>query len=301
MKEYNVQLPHEIYISLLFLNGWNSESISEHLEEFGLADPSTSYLRNLESAINPSPSTSMEDRELNEDLSKTVDDQTISILKTIKKKVPKESFDLLDHPDREFLDVLCILYRRDLEKIKSELESQEIFLSLKVLEGYVTLFWQPLAIDSRHKWKKFLKSVDEDSDDGEESPRNLYKLARWGEEDLVFWKLQKPRKTRDKKKDLEYVRELITMKILETKRMKNDSNNAKLIYHLSSQLVDITKQLHEMETESDFENIVEYFKNNIELENEEEEAPKSLEEVSKENKQLAEVVPIKNKSKGKGK
>lgn len=304
MHEFDVQLPHEIYISLLFLEGYSVDAINEKLELNDLALPSDTYLKEIQSLVNPKPPRKQD--EVPEELTNKMEHlspaegntEFIEKLKYIQSKTSDEVLNLLRHPDRELIDVVCILNRRDPSKIKSELEQNDIYVSLNVIKMYVTLFWQPSAIDSRHRWRIFLRGLVDESEHentGYESNKNLYKLARIGDEDLVFWKLQRPKNTRNKKQDLEQVREMLTFKILETKYMSNNINNSKLIANLSSQLVDITKQLHDMETESDFENIVEYLKNNVELENPPEKELKSLEEVTKENSEMADIVPMNKK------
>ena len=110
MNAYNAQLPHELYILYLLRNGNSQKEIEDHLDDLDLAIPTTSFFNSLGESTLP--------LELNR-------------LTNIDPII-----DILHHNEREFIDVLCVLYCNNFKRLLRELEEYDININRSLIYLY---------------------------------------------------------------------------------------------------------------------------------------------------------------------
>lgn len=263
--DYLANLPHELFIRFLATIRSTAEELELFLENNGLAIPSLGYLDNI----------------LN------TNKEYIELLTSLPVK--DKAIEILQHKDREFIDVICVLYRDRPEKIVKELESYDIMLEKEVIETYQQLFWNAHAISSRSKWKTFLNGLSDEGGAGEYesiSYKNLLKLAKLNDQELLFWKLQRPKTFKNKKDILEDAVVLYWTKLQETKYLPNNESSSKMMANYGNLLVNSIKQISELDAQTQYEDVKKMLEEGfVEIKSEKVEH-KSLAEVVEENNKI---------------
>jgi hypothetical protein len=185
-------------------------------------------------------------------------------IKTLRKKtleydLTQDQVDgavqLLHHQERDFIDALCVLYKATASKVLIELSEYDIVVDKEVLDAYITLFWNPTAIGSRPKWNVFLKRVD-DYDLGTTTYKNLLSLAKMGDEELLFWKMKRPKPRRDRQEILEETAYDAAMRLKESQCMPLSVDTAKTISALGQVLISSYKLLSDLENQTKYSDVL---------------------------------------------
>lgn len=279
------ELPHKKYIEYLFSLGFNKPTVEKCLSDNDLVLPTEKQLSEIQSYSYREPA-------VNQYLK---DDEPPK-----PKKLNKNAYaalELLSHPDREILDALCVLYAGNYSKISKELLDYDIELTKGVVEEYSNYFWNKDAVLSRANWRRFLKLVD----DGDKEYKNILKLAKLGDQELLFWKLGRPKKFNLTKTEIENAMQLAYMKAMETKYMPGDAEKvARVGAAWLSQFVALASKYQDVVEQSQFPEFMKMLEEGVEVDTAPMEHP-SLEDVSPQPKKLpekkvADIIPIKKKN-----
>lgn len=263
MIVYNAELPHELFIRYLIDQGKTNKELTEILVQNDLARPTDTFIDNLRA-------------------------KTDSIQFNLTPEHLAGILQILNHSEREFVDVLCILYKRNLDKIVKELITYDIDIPTDHITMYKDLLWHYSAIESRTKWKRYLQYLpDEKGADriGITGYKNLVRLARIGDDDLLFFKLRKRRKNKNRKEMLENALENAQMRLHETAYMDNTLDTSKIAANWGTLVVNITKQIQDLD--SQYDDIHEALKEGLAKLKTRQTEYKTLPEVLAENKQIS--------------
>lgn len=286
MNRHKPRLPHELYIKALFWKGFSIKEVEGQLQDYDLAIPIESYMEELKEQTKKKPE------------------------HEIKKLIESDFFiaaeELLDCNHRELLDAMCVLHVETKEKAFNELVELGIFIPQEVFYAYKRIFWNTMAVNSRTRWKEFIRCLPEDTSGDKQAGTGGYKdilrLARMGKNDLLFWRLQIPNKKKSARELLESARELSFMRLMETQFMPNEESVSRIAANYGNLIGNLSRQLLELEASAGYQEVAEMLtKGLVEIESKEGNY-KSLSEVNKENddKEKSKVVALPNK-KGKAK
>jgi hypothetical protein len=247
-----VEFPHENFILFLFQQGKSRLEVSQVLIENELAIPPSDFLDKLASNVVSSNTELL-------DINKDIEDMPVNTRKGIDELTLK-AIGLLDHKDRELLDVLCILNNTNLYELSKDCQNFGISGEPKVIERYLYLFWNSEVLNSRKYWRRFINCLEN------KDLQNTYKLANSGDRGYVIWKMGKSKNFEFNKDIISNSIELCYRKLMECRISTiNEVDNSKVAANWGMQLNSFISKLHEVESESQYESFLEALKKNVSL------------------------------------
>lgn len=226
------ELPHELYIYALATKKLSLTAIDDRLRYYGLVSPKSDYLKYIQEN---NPSTLFTDEQV------------------------KEAEALLEHPERELLDVLCVLYRGDCRKVYDDSVGYSLGLTEAQVKTYIFLFWHPLVLNNRVKWQEFMRGLNEESYRdlvSRASYKSLLRLARMGEQEILFWKLGRPKKFKQKRDILEDSVQDLYMRMKETNLMENTESTSRIVSNYGTVLASFVRELTNLESQVVYDDVL---------------------------------------------
>jgi hypothetical protein len=232
-----IELPHTLFIKYLSNKGKSFEEIEQTLDSYGLVRPISTVTTRI------------------------IEDKNLVV--PYKEEVINEAMELLQNDDRDFIDVHCVLYRGDPLKVQTELQGYDLILDYETLNVYMHLFWHPTAVESRSLWNKFLKLVGSDIPSGYTSFKHVLFLARMGDQELLFWKLKRPKTNVNKKQLLEETGYDSAMRLKETMYDDTSFENSRTAVNYSMVMTNSYRLISEMERDTQYEDVQKLLKEGI--------------------------------------